>query len=133
MCYVCLIPKVLTIDSYDRHLSGFWLGAIGAVVRVPQANCNDIQNRQKSGLRWPKIARRTSLRPSDDAPHHPSGRALPVNDFGPSYGSIVRTFGIMPENRLPFFANALYSGQTSRIIGIATAMTMISSGRPMRQ
>ncbi len=46
-----VIPKVLTIDSYDRHLYGFWLGAIGAVVRVPQANCNDIQNPQKSGLR----------------------------------------------------------------------------------
>ncbi len=30
-----LIPKVLTIDPYDRHLCGFWLGAIGAVVRVP--------------------------------------------------------------------------------------------------
>ena len=26
-----------------------------------------------------------------------------------------------------------YNGQTSRIIGMATAMTMISSGRPMRQ
>jgi hypothetical protein len=30
-----IIPKVLTIDPYDRHLSGFWFGAIGAVVRVP--------------------------------------------------------------------------------------------------
>ena len=44
------IPKVLTIGSYDRHLCGFWLGAIGAVVRVPQGNRNDIQNPQKSGL-----------------------------------------------------------------------------------
>ncbi len=25
------------------------------------------------------------------------GRALPADDFGPSYGSIVRTFGIMPN------------------------------------
>ncbi len=31
------------------------------------------------------------------------------------------------------FSEMRYSGQTSRIIGIATAMTMISSGRPMRQ
>jgi hypothetical protein len=45
-----LIPKALTIDPYDRHFCGFWLGAIGAVVRVPQGNCNDIQNPQKSGL-----------------------------------------------------------------------------------
>ena len=89
-----LIPKVLTIDPYDRHLCGVWLGAIGAVVRVPQADRNDIQNPHKSGLRWPKIARRTALRPSDDAPHQSSGRALPADDFGPSYGSIVRTFGI---------------------------------------
>ena len=29
------IPKVLIIDSYDRNLSGFWLGAIGAVAPVP--------------------------------------------------------------------------------------------------
>jgi hypothetical protein len=50
-----LIPKILTIDPYDRHLCGFWLGAIGAVVRVPQADRNDIQKPQKSGLRWPII------------------------------------------------------------------------------
>ena len=34
-CEQPIIPKVLTLDPYDRHLSRFWLGAIGAVVRGP--------------------------------------------------------------------------------------------------
>ena len=46
-----LILKVLTINPNDRHLCGFWLGAIGAMVRLPQADRNDIQKPQKSGLR----------------------------------------------------------------------------------
>jgi hypothetical protein len=100
------IPKEFNIDSYDRSFQGFWRGAIGDLVLVPRANCNSrvlpnasprtgsVQSPWKSGLRWLKFAHRTLLRLLNDDPYRPASRALSADEFEPSYGLILTSFGI---------------------------------------
>ncbi|HSG96018.1 MAG TPA: hypothetical protein VLA28_10895, partial [Afifellaceae bacterium] len=51
-----LTPTVDIIDSHDRHWFDFWLGAIGDMAPVSQADRTDVQKPTSSGLRWAKIA-----------------------------------------------------------------------------
>ena len=68
------------------------------------------------------------MRPLDDAPHHPSGRALPADDFGPSYGSIVRTFGII-QHLSPRVILRLSSAQEGRQASVNLRSRMQGSPR----
>ena len=82
------------IGPYDRSFQRFWLGAIGDLVQAPQANCNNARDLWKFGLRWIKLALRTTLCLSNDTPHRPSRHALPTIEFEPSYRAILTFIGI---------------------------------------
>ena len=53
--------------------------------------------------------------PSDDAPHRPSGSALPADDFGPSYGSIAKGLWYYSNDRAGVYPQSWYAASAAML------------------
>ncbi len=118
-----IIPSVANTDAYDRRFQRFWLGALCDMVPVPRAKCNNAQNSWKTGLWWPKFARRTELHLLNDDPYRPTRYALSANEFEPSYVSVLTTLGINPKAFWIFRRNTI----------LAHIVLLLAFGAQLRQ